>query len=74
MEENDIKFDLNCIDKFSVKGKYIKEYMMNCPPTTSIMITEVSAENPDRIPKPIRNITIDYNRIQEFFMKYCTFY
>lgn len=72
MEENDIKFDLNCIDKFSVKGKYIKEYMMNCPPTTSIMITEVSAENPDRIPKPIRNITIDYNRIQEFFMKYCT--
>ena len=44
MEENYIGFDLNCIDKFSVKGKYIKEYMMNCPPTTSIIIAETPAE------------------------------
>ena len=44
MKENDIGFDLNCIDKFSVKGKYIKEYMMNCPPTTSIIIAETPAE------------------------------
>ncbi len=72
MEENDFAFDLNCIDRFSVKGKYIKEYMMNYLPTTSITMTAISAENPDRIPKPVGNIAIDYNSIQKFFTKYCT--
>ena len=76
MEENDIRFDLNCIDKFSVKGKYIKEYMMNCSPTTSIIIAETPAEkvteNPARIPEPVGHRSIDYSRMHEFFIKYCT--
>ena len=76
MEENDFGFDLNCIDKFSVKGKYIKKYMMNfTPPTTSITITEMSTENPAHIPEPVglRSIDcIDYSHMHEFFMKYCT--
>ena len=74
MEENDFGFgfDLNYIDKFSVKGKYIKEYMMNYPPTTNITIAVPSTENPDRIPKAVGVMEIDYNRIQAFFMKYCT--
>lgn len=71
MEENDIRFDLSCIDRCSVKGKYIKEYMMDCPATT-ITITEMSTENPAHIPEPVGPRSIDYSRMYEFFMKYCT--
>ena len=69
MEENNV-FDLNCIDKFSVKGKYIKDYMMTSRPMTSIIIRELPIENSDGTRKLI-NKMIGFDRIQEFLRKYC---